>query len=133
MLRGTPPPPGVAGAGVAPRAVRRSRPNKCRLREQPPTCASTRGAAATANGPAQRRRLAVVERVFQYFAGKLDQRDGALGALLDAADEITYSLYVQAFRGAGLAEPPPPLAYVEPAFSPRALPRDEPPAELRSD
>src|SRR5262249_45617822 len=80
------------------------------------------------------RRLALIDRLFGFFRHKLDQRDDEpLCAALDAADEVIRSLYVQPFRAAGLAEPAAPLAYVEPAFSPRAIPRDEPPTELRTD
>lgn len=80
----------------------------------------------------QERRLAVVEQVLDFFRARFDQRDdGPLGALLDGADEVVRSLYLPAFRAAGAAEPPMPLAYVEPAFSPRAFPREQPPDELK--
>jgi hypothetical protein len=83
---------------------------------------------------AHERRLAMVDRLFEFFRTRFDQRDTEPAAtLLDAADEVVRSLYLQPFRAAGAAEPAAPLAYVEPAFSPRAIPRDEPPSELRTD
>jgi hypothetical protein len=83
---------------------------------------------------AEERRLALIDRVFAYFRLRFDQRDAEpAGDLLDAADEVVRSLYVQPFRAAGSPAPAAPLAYVEPAFSPRAIPREEPPSELRTD
>jgi hypothetical protein len=83
---------------------------------------------------AQERRLALVDRLLGFFRERFDARDdGALGPLLDGADEVVQSLYLQPFRAAGLKVPPPPLVYVEPAFSPRAVLRDEPPSELKTD
>lgn len=80
---------------------------------------------------AQERRLALVDRVFGYFQSRFDQRDSEpLGALLGAADDVIRSLYVQPFRASGAPPPAAPLAYVERAFSPHAVPRDTPPADL---
>lgn len=79
------------------------------------------------------RRLAVVQEVLDFFRFRFDQRDDdGLGALLGGADEVIRSLYLPPFRAAGAAEPPMPLAYVEPAFSPRAFPREQPPEQLQS-
>jgi hypothetical protein len=74
--------------------------------------------------------LAWLERVWQYFRSKIDQRDGPLEPLLRAADEVVWSCWRSAeldrferrFLALGCSPPPPPLAYVEPWFSPAALP-----------
>jgi len=79
-----------------------------------------------------------LDRVWQFFRVKLDQRDGALKALLRAADEVVWSCWRSAkpnrFEDRVLqldrTLPPPPLAYVEPWFSPAALPGT---AQLRGE
>jgi len=80
------------------------------------------------------RRLLWIQRIWRYFQTKFDQRgDPALAPTLKAADEIVWSCYAQPFRAAGVAVPAVPLPFVALAFSPYAIPRDEPPQELRSD
>lgn len=97
-----------------------------------PLSAGAPGGSIYRAASAMERRLAVVQQVLDFFRARFDQRDeGPRGALLDAADEVVRSLYLPPFRAAGLPEPPMPLAYVEPTFSPRAFPREQPPEELQ--
>jgi hypothetical protein len=86
------------------------------------------------------RRLALVGRVFDWFRAKFDQRDDPdLRPVLAAADEVVWSCYAEVFRnaerlaGRTVRPGPAPLAYLEPEYAPRALPRDQPPPELRPD
>ncbi len=73
-----------------------------------------------------------VDHLFSYFRERIDQRDDPeLGPVLRAADEVVWSLWAQVWRQRGRgAVPPAPLAYLEPHFSPQAIPRDKPPREL---
>jgi hypothetical protein len=74
--------------------------------------------------------VAVVERLWRYLAERLDQRrDPARQATLAAADEVIWACVAEA-RELGDPAMPLPLAYLEPAFSPIAIPRTEPPLEL---
>lgn len=74
--------------------------------------------------------LVWLERVWQFFRLKLDQRDGTLAPLLRAADEVVWSCwrsakpnrFEQRLHALGRNLSPPPLAYIEPWFSPAALP-----------
>jgi hypothetical protein len=81
-------------------------------------------------------RAEVVRRVFTYFRAKFDQRDDEpLGRALRAADEVVWSCWTEPFRNAMRADPsltpkPAPLPYIEPQYSPAAVPRDDPPADL---
>jgi hypothetical protein len=78
-------------------------------------------------------RVTWVRRVWEYFREKFDQRDDpSLEPILAAADEVLWSCYAPAFRKLGRPVPSAPLVYFEPLFSARAVPRDEPPPELRS-
>jgi hypothetical protein len=82
------------------------------------------------------RRLLWVRRLWTYFQSKFDQRyDDKLKDVLRAADDIVWSCYAQPFRAAGLEgkRPPHPLPFIAPVYSPYAIPRDEPPQDLRSD
>jgi hypothetical protein len=86
------------------------------------------------------RRLALVGRVWEWFRSKFDQRDDpTLGPVLAAADEVVWSCYAEVFRNAAqmsgreVPSGPAPLPYIEPSYAPRAVVRDEPPAELRAD
>jgi hypothetical protein len=81
------------------------------------------------------RRLLWVWRLFAYFQSKFDQRqDDQYKGLLAAADEIMWSCYMQPFRWARVEKyPPHPLPFLTNAYSPYAIPREEPPVELRSD
>src|SRR5262245_12360109 len=79
-------------------------------------------------------RTAWVRRVWRFFADKFDQRrddhpDPRLGAgvpdFLRAADEVVWSCYRQVFEGANKLKAAPtavPMPYVEPWFSPAAVP-----------
>ncbi len=84
----------------------------------------------------QDKRVLWVRRVlWGYYRDKFDQRDGAapLRQMLAAADDVVWSCYAEPFLG--LSRPalpgPIPLAYVEPFYSPRALPRNEVPGTLK--
>jgi hypothetical protein len=75
-----------------------------------------------------------VRRVWTFFRWRFDQRDHPqFSGVLAAADEMVWSCYVEPFRAAGLDTPPAPLAYLDDRFSPYAVPRIEPPPELRFD
>ena len=80
--------------------------------------------------------LAVIERVWRHYADRLDQRrDPRLAPTLRAADDVIWACTTAArdLVGAGAsAVMPLPLAYVEPAYSPTAIPRSKPPADLQS-
>lgn len=84
----------------------------------------------------QEKRTLWVRRVlWGYFREKFDQRDQSDGLrkLLGAADDVVWSCYYEAHQQVARNQPlnPIPLAYVEPFYSPRALPRDEPPGILK--
>ena len=77
-------------------------------------------------------RLLWVRALWSYFLPKFEQReDPGLQRLLEAADEVVWACYAPIFERLGQTPPPPPLPYVEPQFSARAIPLDEPPPELR--
>ena len=80
-------------------------------------------------------RLLWIRRLWTYFQSKFDQRyDDKLKDLLKAADEVVWSCYAQPFRVLGKVErPPQPLPFVTQVYSPYAIPREEPPQDLRSD
>jgi hypothetical protein len=82
-------------------------------------------------------RLIWLRRIWNYYRGKFEQRlEPGQEALLQAADEVVWACYAPAYRqlkGSTVLPPPPPLPYIEPQFTPRAIPRDEPPPELKSD
>lgn len=80
-----------------------------------------------------------VQRVWEYFKDKYDQRDEArrTGPLLKAADEVVWSCYRQVFvqvagRSVGVEQRPAPLAFIEQQYSPAAVEYDRPlPLDLR--
>jgi hypothetical protein len=78
-------------------------------------------------------RLLWVRRIWGYFQSKFDQRNSTLKAILEAADEVVWSSYVEPFRNTKRALMPVPLPFVASYYSPAAVPRDEPPQDLRSD
>ncbi len=84
-------------------------------------------------------RAELVRRVFTYYQTKLDQRhDDSLGPVLRAADEVVWSCWAEPFRNAiyrdpALAMRPAPLPYIESQYSPMAVPRDDPPADLMAE
>ena len=84
-------------------------------------------------------RAELVRRVFTYYQGKLDQRhDKSLGPVLRAADEVIWSCWAEPFRNAIYRDPamamrPAPLPYIESRYSPAAVPRDDPPADLTAE
>jgi hypothetical protein len=74
-----------------------------------------------------------VRALWQFFRPKFEQRrDQGLRSVLQAADEIVWACYATAYERLKRKVPPPPLSYVEPQFSPRAIPLDEPPPEFRA-
>lgn len=78
-------------------------------------------------------RNAWIRRLFGYFRAKFDQRDDPkLSPLLDGADEMIWSCHAPAWKAAVGKVPAAPLAYIEPLFSPRAIPKDDPPPELET-
>jgi hypothetical protein len=81
------------------------------------------------------RRLLWIRRLWTYFQSKFDQRyDNKFKEVLTAADDVVWSCYAQPFRVAsGEVRPPHPLPFIAPVYSPYAIPRDEPPQDLRSD
>jgi hypothetical protein len=79
-------------------------------------------------------RLIWLRRIWDYYRGKFEQRlERSLQPLLQAADEVVWACYAPTFRSLNREPPAPPLPYIEPLFTPRAIPRDEPPPELKSD
>ena len=84
-------------------------------------------------------RLVWLRRVWLYYRTKFDQRDDpVLGPILAAADEVVWSCYSEIFRNASFIDSsteqgPAPLPYIEPLFSPQAIPRDDPPDNLESN
>jgi hypothetical protein len=73
-------------------------------------------------------------RVFEWYRQKFDQRDDpALAPTLEAADEIVWSCYAQPFRAVDGTPPAVPLPFLEASYSPSAIPRVDPPQDLRSD
>lgn len=76
-------------------------------------------------------RLLWIRRVYQWYATKFNQRDDTtLQDVLAAADEIVWSCYAQPFRALKQKPPPVPLPFVDPTFSPFAIPRVMPPTDL---
>jgi hypothetical protein len=77
--------------------------------------------------------LALVRRLWQWYADKFDQRDDPSSArLLAAADEVVWSVHAQVHRSAGISPvPPAPLPYLDAVTAPEAIVRDDPPPRLR--
>ncbi len=81
-------------------------------------------------------RLIWVRRLWQYYASKFDQRENEqLAPVLSAADEVVWSCYAEVFQNArgGAQRGPAPLPYIEPLYSPQAMPRIDIPPDLRLD
>lgn len=79
-------------------------------------------------------RAVFLRRYWEYFREKFDQRDGEgeLARAMRSADEVVWSCWAPVFAAAGEDSPKsPPLPYVEPFFSPRAIVRETPPSDLR--
>jgi transposase-like protein len=74
------------------------------------------------------RRLVWLRRSWRFYADKFDQRDdNDLKAVLKAADEVVWSCFAEVFEhGAKERRAAPPLPYIEPTYSPLAVPRDDP-------
>jgi hypothetical protein len=77
-------------------------------------------------------RLNLVQRFWEFYRRRWDQRDDrtTLGPLLLAADEVVFSCYRRPFEATGSPRGPVPLPYIEPALTPHAITRDEPPSDL---
>lgn len=75
-----------------------------------------------------------LQRLWTYIQARFDQRDDPdprVGQVLRAADEVIWSCYHQVFArarvlGADVEHGPPPLAFIEPEYSPVALPAGQP-------
>jgi hypothetical protein len=78
------------------------------------------------------RRVHLLDRYWRYFGDKWDQRDDKeLGPTLQAADEVTWSCWATPFQVARTAIAAAPLPYLEPFYTPRAIPRTNPPADVQ--
>jgi len=73
-------------------------------------------------------KLTWTRQVWRYFADKFDQRDDpALKRALAAADEAVWSCFAGVYRIIrGTRRPAAPLPFMEPLYSPNAIPRDQP-------
>lgn len=84
-------------------------------------------------------RILWLRRVFRFFRDKFEQRDDSVvGPVLAAADEVVWSCYRQAFvlaeqYGFGVAQPPPPLPFVEDHYAAEARPPVLLPLGLRTE
>ena len=81
-------------------------------------------------------RVLTVRRLWRWFADKFDQRDvERLAKTLGAADEVVWSIYAGIMRAAhdGQVPAPAPLPYLDELGAPEAIPRDDPPPDLRLD
>ena len=82
------------------------------------------------------RELLTVRRLWRWFADKFDQRENRRHErILSAADEVVWSVYAGVMRAAngGRVPSPAPLAYLDDLSTPEAVPRDDPPPDLRAD
>jgi hypothetical protein len=78
------------------------------------------------------RRIHLLDRYWRYFRDKWDQRDdGEVGPTLLAADEVMWSCWAPPFGAAGDAVDTAPLPYLEPFYTPRTIPRTQPPADVQ--
>lgn len=78
------------------------------------------------------RRVNLIDRYWRYFGDKWDQRDDEeVGSTLLAADEIVWSCWATPFQAAGDVVAAAPLPYLEPFFTPRAIPRTRPPQDFK--
>jgi len=80
------------------------------------------------------KRIVWIRRLWKYFREKFDQRDTTYADTLLAADEFVWSCYSETFaRAKRNPRGTLPLTYIEPQYSPNAIPRAEPPSDLKSD
>jgi hypothetical protein len=80
------------------------------------------------------KRIVWIRRLWKYFREKFDQRDTSYADTLLAADEFVWSCYSETFaRAKRNPRGALPLIYIEPQYSPNAIPRVEPPSDLKSD
>jgi hypothetical protein len=80
--------------------------------------------------------LLTIRRLWRWFADKFDQReDPRQERVLSAADEVVWSIYAGMMRAAngGKVPSPAPLPYLDDLTTPEAVPRDDPPPDLRPD
>ncbi|MGD8599236.1 MAG: hypothetical protein PVJ26_19640 [Anaerolineae bacterium] len=74
-------------------------------------------------------KLVWMREVWRYYASKFDQRDedDRLGEVIKAADEVVWSCYAGFYQNLSPTErKAPPLPYLEPLYTPMAIPRDQP-------
>jgi hypothetical protein len=77
--------------------------------------------------------LAVVVRLFEWYAAKYDQRcDTDLAPTLLAADEVVRSCWSEPFARLGVLPPTGPLVYLDAQFDAFATPRVSVPSDLRA-
>ncbi len=77
-------------------------------------------------------RVNLIDRYWRYFSDKWDQRDDEeVGHTLLAADEVVWSCWATPFAVAGDAVAAAPLPYLEPFYTPRAIPRTRPPQDFK--
>jgi hypothetical protein len=85
------------------------------------------------------RRATLIRRLWTWFADKFDQRERpGWEKVLAAADEVAWSIHVEAnrraaARGDSPVTAPGPLPFLDAIDVPEAVPRDEPPTGLRAD
>ena len=75
------------------------------------------------------RRIVFLDEVWHFYAEKFDQRDDdkQLGKVIRAADEVVWSCYAGFYQSIpGASRKAAPLPYIEPMYSPQAIPRDNP-------
>jgi hypothetical protein len=75
------------------------------------------------------RRIVFLDEVWHFYAEKFDQRDDKeqLGEVIRAADEVVWSCYAGFYKSIPHASrKAAPLPYIEPMYSPKAIPRDNP-------
>lgn len=78
-------------------------------------------------------RLLWIERLWNYFREKVDQRQSEpFKRTLQAADEVIWSCYAPPFRAIDAHHKTVPLAFIASEYSPKALARGTVPQELRN-
>jgi len=79
------------------------------------------------------RSLAIVDRLFEWYSSRYDQRlNDKLAPTLRAADEVVRSCWSEPFTLLGRQPPTGPLVYLEAQFDAFATPRVSVPADLRA-
>lgn len=102
-----------------------------------PLCRAVRASLAGASaetalneGRALELQILSIHRIWEFFRGKMAQREGRLARFLDAADEFAWACY-QPARSRAFPDPTsaqakePPLVFFNGGLSPFAVPRDQ--------